>query len=92
LIYVNFNYRLGPLGFPQGQEADDRSSLNLALKDELIALEWVQLHIETFGGDKTKVHNILLSIQFTQRLQLGHRVRPERGLSHDCSVIPQLSD
>ncbi|KAJ7292498.1 extracellular triacylglycerol lipase precursor [Mycena rebaudengoi] len=55
LIYVNFNYRLGPLGFPQGQEADDRSSLNLALKDELIALEWVQLHIETFGGDKTKV-------------------------------------
>ncbi|KAJ7111474.1 extracellular triacylglycerol lipase precursor [Mycena epipterygia] len=55
LIYVNFNYRLGPLGFPQGQEADNRGALNLALKDQLTALEWVQLNIGTFGGDKTKV-------------------------------------
>ncbi|KAJ7450829.1 extracellular triacylglycerol lipase precursor [Mycena latifolia] len=55
VIYVNFNYRLGPLGFPQGQEADNRGSLNLALKDQLTALEWVQLHIGTFGGDKDKV-------------------------------------
>ncbi|KAJ7576719.1 extracellular triacylglycerol lipase precursor [Mycena floridula] len=55
LIYVNFNYRLGPLGFPQGREADSRGALNLALKDQLTALEWVQLHIGQFGGDKTKV-------------------------------------
>ncbi|KAJ7243603.1 extracellular triacylglycerol lipase precursor [Mycena haematopus] len=55
VIYVNFNYRLGPLGFPQGKEADSRGALNLALKDELTALAWVQLHIETFGGDKSKV-------------------------------------
>ncbi|KAJ6625127.1 esterase 1 [Mycena sp. CBHHK59/15] len=55
LIYVNYNYRLGPLGFPQGQEADDLGALNLALKDQLTALEWVQLHIEAFGGDKEKV-------------------------------------
>ncbi|KAJ7436854.1 extracellular triacylglycerol lipase precursor [Mycena latifolia] len=55
VIYVNFNYRLGPLGFPQGQEADNRGALNLALKDQLAALEWVQLHIGTFGGDKDKV-------------------------------------
>ncbi|KAF8961457.1 extracellular triacylglycerol lipase precursor [Flammula alnicola] len=55
LVYVNFNYRLGPLGFPQGQEADNRGALNLALKDQLAALEWVQANIEAFGGDKTKV-------------------------------------
>ncbi|KAF8056297.1 extracellular triacylglycerol lipase precursor [Lyophyllum atratum] len=55
LIYVNFNYRLGPLGFPQGQEADDRKALNLALRDELAALEWVQQNIGRFGGDKRKV-------------------------------------
>ncbi|KAJ7579027.1 esterase 1 [Mycena floridula] len=55
LIYVNFNYRLGPLGFPQGQEADNRGALNLGLRDQLAALEWVQLHIGSFGGDKTKV-------------------------------------
>ncbi|KAF8152915.1 extracellular triacylglycerol lipase precursor [Crassisporium funariophilum] len=55
LIYVNYNYRLGPLGFPQGQESDDRGALNLALKDQLTALEWVQENIGIFGGDKTKV-------------------------------------
>ncbi|KAG6809174.1 hypothetical protein H0H92_001307 [Tricholoma furcatifolium] len=55
LIYVNFNYRLGPLGFPQGQEADDRKALNLALRDQIAALEWVQANIGAFGGDKTKV-------------------------------------
>ncbi|KAJ7101636.1 esterase 1 [Mycena epipterygia] len=55
VIYVNFNYRLGPLGFPQGLEANMKGALNLALKDQLTALEWVQLNIGTFGGDKEKV-------------------------------------
>ncbi|KAJ7700400.1 esterase 1 [Mycena rosella] len=55
VIYVNFNYRLGPLGFPQGQEADNRGALNLGLKDQLAALQWIQLNIGTFGGDKDKV-------------------------------------
>ncbi|KAK0460661.1 extracellular triacylglycerol lipase precursor [Desarmillaria tabescens] len=55
IIYVNFNYRLGPLGFPQGQEADDRGQLNLGIRDQLTALQWVQENIGVFGGDKTKV-------------------------------------
>ncbi|KAJ6552243.1 esterase 1, partial [Mycena vulgaris] len=55
VIYVNFNYRLGPLGFPQGQEADIRGALNLGIKDQIAALEWVQLNIGKFGGDKDKV-------------------------------------
>ncbi|KAJ6615101.1 esterase 1 [Mycena sp. CBHHK59/15] len=64
LIYVNFNYRLGPLGFPQGQEADDRGALNLALKDQLTALEWVQLHIETFGAIKRSAGSIMTANLF----------------------------
>ncbi|KAK0224108.1 esterase 1 [Armillaria fumosa] len=55
VIYVNFNYRLGPLGFPQGKEAASRGILNLALKDQLAALEWVQINIGAMGGDKDKV-------------------------------------
>jgi len=55
LIYVSFNYRLGPLGWPQGQEAADRKALNLGLKDQLTALAWVQLNIGLFGGDRKKV-------------------------------------
>ncbi|TFK66012.1 esterase 1 [Pluteus cervinus] len=71
IIYVNFNYRLGPLGFPQGQEAQDKGALNLALKDQLAALEWIQHNIGSFGGDKNKVTvfgesagSIMNSIQF----------------------------
>ncbi|KAF9531107.1 extracellular triacylglycerol lipase precursor [Crepidotus variabilis] len=55
VIYVNFNYRLGPLGFPQGQEATSRGALNLAIKDQIAALQWVQANIGSFGGDKKKV-------------------------------------
>ncbi|KAI0824007.1 esterase 1 [Trametes gibbosa] len=54
-IYVNFNYRLGVLGFPQGDEATSRGALNLGLKDMLTALEWVQHNIAVFGGDPSKV-------------------------------------
>ena len=35
--------------------ADNRGALNLALKDQLAALEWVQENIGEFGGDKKKV-------------------------------------
>ena len=38
VIYVNFNYRVGPLGFPQGSEAVQEGALNLGLKDQLTAL------------------------------------------------------
>ncbi|KAF5310382.1 hypothetical protein D9611_012081 [Ephemerocybe angulata] len=55
IIYVNHNYRLGPLGFPQGQEADDEGALNLGVLDQIAALEWVQANIHAFGGDKDKV-------------------------------------
>ncbi|KAI0373780.1 esterase 1 [Pilatotrama ljubarskyi] len=55
VIYVNFNYRLGTLGFPQGQEATSRGALNLGLKDILVALQWIQHNIAAFGGDPSKV-------------------------------------
>jgi acetylcholinesterase len=55
VIYVNLNYRLGPLGFPQGSEAAANNALNLGLQDQLTALEWLHLNINTFGGDGTKV-------------------------------------
>ncbi|KAI5122703.1 hypothetical protein M0805_009756 [Coniferiporia weirii] len=55
IVYVSLNYRLGPLGFPQGAEAESEESLNLGLKDVIAALEWVQTNIKAFGGDRDKV-------------------------------------
>ncbi|KAI0753752.1 Alpha/Beta hydrolase protein [Fomes fomentarius] len=47
--------RIGPFGFPQGSEADQKGALNLGLKDQLAGLRWVQSHISAFGGDPTKI-------------------------------------
>ncbi|KAI0737108.1 extracellular triacylglycerol lipase precursor [Daedaleopsis nitida] len=55
VVYVSINYRVGPFGFPQGSEAEDEGSLNLALKDQVAGLQWVQKNIAAFGGDPTKV-------------------------------------
>jgi len=55
IIYVSFNYRLGPLGFPQGPEASSQGLLNLGLRDQIVALEWVQENIAAFGGDPSQV-------------------------------------
>ncbi|EAU83853.2 triacylglycerol lipase [Coprinopsis cinerea okayama7 len=55
VIYVNFNYRLGPFGWPQGQESEDQGVLNLGLHDHIAALQWVQHNIHHFGGDRNKV-------------------------------------
>jgi carboxylesterase type B len=60
VIFVNFNYRLGPLGFPQGSEAESKGALNLGLRDQLTALDWIQVNIGAFGGDKTKVLNAIV--------------------------------
>ncbi|KAF7293078.1 Carboxylic ester hydrolase [Mycena indigotica] len=55
ILYVSFNYRLGPLGFPVGTEAAKHGALNLGLKDQLAALRWVHENIGFFGGDNSKV-------------------------------------
>ncbi|KAI0742345.1 extracellular triacylglycerol lipase precursor [Daedaleopsis nitida] len=55
VVYVSINYRVGPFGFPQGDEADLRGAVNLGLKDQLAGLQWVQKHISAFGGDPSKV-------------------------------------
>ncbi|KAI0284358.1 Alpha/Beta hydrolase protein [Russula aff. rugulosa BPL654] len=55
IVFVSMNYRVGPLGFPQGPEAVRRGALNLGLHDQWAALEWVQKNIASFGGDPHKV-------------------------------------
>jgi carboxylesterase type B len=52
---VSINYRLSFLGFPSGKEPLAAGVTNLGLKDQRIALEWVQENIQAFGGDPRKV-------------------------------------
>jgi para-nitrobenzyl esterase len=58
-VFVNFNYRLGALGFmahPElTAESSHRQSGNYAYLDQIAALQWIQRNISKFGGDPTKV-------------------------------------
>ena len=55
---MTFNYRLGILGFLSLD--DDVISGNMGLKDQSLALEWVQKNIRSFEGDPDKVKQMAL--------------------------------
>jgi carboxylesterase type B len=56
-MFVYTNYRVNAFGFLPGKEiADDPTSdTNVALRDQEYALQWVQKHIEKFGGNPRNV-------------------------------------
>jgi hypothetical protein len=94
------NYRIAPLGFPQGPEAVERGALNLGLHDQWAALEWVQHNIASFGGDPRKVCPLVLATHVTgvtinERLLFLERAREHCLLSITTStrispLLPEL--
>src|SRR6185369_9681918 len=56
-VFVTFNFRIGVLGFLDlaGLDAGGGFDSNLALRDQLAALTWVQQNIAAFGGDPGNV-------------------------------------
>lgn len=53
VVYVNFNYRLGPLGFLSTE--DEILPGNNGLRDQVKALEWIKRNIHYFGGDPDSI-------------------------------------
>ncbi|MFE0577062.1 carboxylesterase/lipase family protein [Streptomyces sp. NPDC058874] len=53
LAVVSINYRIGPLGYLNPDDADESS--NLWLGDQIAALHWVHAHIAAFGGDPDRI-------------------------------------
>lgn len=53
IILVTFNYRIGAFGFLSLGNAE--YSGNNGLKDQLLALKWVNRNIQQFGGDASKI-------------------------------------
>jgi acetylcholinesterase len=54
VVFVSANHRLNGFGTLASQEITDAGDGNLLLKDQLVAMEWVQKYIIKFGGDTTK--------------------------------------
>ena len=59
VVVVNFNYRVGPMGFLAWpgltRESPHHSSGNYGLLDQMAALRWVQRNIAAFGGNPQQV-------------------------------------
>ncbi|OBT60689.1 hypothetical protein VE03_09989 [Pseudogymnoascus sp. 23342-1-I1] len=55
IVLVNFNYRVGALGFLTGEQVSQDGDLNVGLLDQRKLLQWVQKHIKQFGGDPRHV-------------------------------------
>lgn len=54
-VFVAIQYRLGAFGFLSSQAVHDGGVVNAGLLDQNMALNWVQQHISSFGGDPTQV-------------------------------------
>ncbi|KAI9368145.1 Alpha/Beta hydrolase protein [Aspergillus egyptiacus] len=54
-IGVTLNYRLSAWGFLGSKEVTDSGNTNLGLRDQRLALHWIQENIAAFGGDPRKV-------------------------------------
>lgn len=53
VVLVSIQYRLGVLGFLS--TGDKFASGNFGLKDQALALRWIQQYISYFGGDPVSV-------------------------------------
>jgi len=54
VLVAAMNYRLGPLGFSTFEDKEGRSG-NFGIKDQRLALVWLQNELNAFGGDPAKV-------------------------------------
>ncbi|OJJ44966.1 hypothetical protein ASPZODRAFT_153290 [Penicilliopsis zonata CBS 506.65] len=56
IIAVSMNYRVGVFGFLTSEELRNAGyKANNGLRDQIVALRWVQKHIRGFGGDPENV-------------------------------------
>ena len=55
VVVVTMNYRLGPLGFFAYDLGGSDVTGNQGLRDQLVALQWINLNIAAFGGDPSRV-------------------------------------
>ena len=94
IVFVSCNYRVGVLGFLELGDitgAEERGSGNIALRDLILALEWVRDNVAAFGGDAT---NITLGGQSAGAWNCAALMAlpPAQGLFHRCILASGGAD
>jgi carboxylesterase type B len=74
IIGVSIGYRLASWGFLYSQEVQGSGNTNLGLRDQRLALHWLQENVEAFGGDASKVISHALQNFHTHPLFTGHNL------------------
>lgn len=94
VVFVTFNYRLGPLGFLSTE--DDVLPGNLGLRDQQQAIKWIKKNVKYFGGNPNFItlHGLSAggaSVQFHCLLPgskgLFHRAIAESGTALNNWVL-----
>lgn len=95
VVLVTINYRLGILGFLS--TGTKESPGNNGLKDQVVALKWIQENIETFGGNPNAVtlmgysagaHSAMLHIVSPMSQNLFHRTIIMSGSATRQAIVP----
>lgn len=55
VVYISVNFRLGVLGYLDLRSVDGDCVANPALRDQILALEWVKDNVAEFGGNPNSV-------------------------------------
>lgn len=75
VIGVSINYRLSAWGFLSGsEELKESGELNLGLRDQRLALQWVQDNIKGFGGRRPYFATEESQLTCYRRCQEGHHL------------------
>lgn len=99
IVFVNFAYRLGIFGSMDLSSIDSEhkydGSLNLAIKDQIKALEWIKENIKCFGGDPDNItlfgqsagsYSIAVLMTIPEAAKLFHKGICESGVFDDNSI------
>ncbi|XP_055620245.1 juvenile hormone esterase-like [Toxorhynchites rutilus septentrionalis] len=79
ILIVSFNYRLFVLGFLRHPEFNITG--NFGLKDQLVAMQWVQRYVAPFGGDPSNITVMGQSVG-AHSVTYHMHLEPFRGLFH----------
>ncbi|KAL5362032.1 Alpha/Beta hydrolase protein [Aspergillus floccosus] len=85
IVAVSINYRLGAFGFLTSEELRQAGyKANNGLRDQRVAMEWVQKHIGEFGGDP---ENVTLAGMSAGAASVTYHLNSERALFNRAMVM-----